>query len=189
MIKKSARNKSNLGGLKDIARKTPRGRASIALEPAADFSDALLASARKAAASGRISDSDTEWFENSIYLYQHAMSDLRTDLANMQDIPKNFDKNLLRLVMAASGLSKFGNETAGISKKVHQESIQAAREIKFIKAQIIIDKCKDFLRKKKKLTNSVVFANSIKAQLDAKVGADIPVGTIRKRIAEVLAET
>jgi DNA repair ATPase RecN len=181
-------NKATLGDLKHIAQQSADGRALLALEPTREIGDAFLRSARRTLADEQITAPDRQWLQNAMYLYEDALNGLNADLQKIQYLPENIDKHLLRLVMSISAFAKFGNEPDSVKKKIKREVISNAREIKLEKKRVLIENCKVFLRKKANLTNSLAFARTIKNQLDADVGADVPVGTIRKRISEVLAE-
>jgi DNA repair ATPase RecN len=181
-------NKATLGDLKHIAQQSADGRALLALEPTREIGDAFLRSARRTLANEKTTASDRQWLENAMYLYEDAVNGLNADLQKIEYLPENMDKHLLRLAMSISAFAKFGNEPDSVTKKIRRKCMSTAREIKLEKERVIIENCKVFLRKKAKITNSLAFARTIKNQLDADVGADVPVGTIRKRISEVLAE-
>ena len=181
-------NKATLGDLKHIAQQSTDGRALLALEPTREIGDAFLRSTRRTLADEQITASDRQWLENAMYLYEAALDGLNADLQKIEYLPENMDKHLLRLVMSISAFAKFGNEPDRVTKKFRRKCMNTAREIKLEKERVLIENCKVFLRKKGKITNSQAFACTIKNQLDADVGADVPVGTIRKRISDVLSE-
>lgn len=188
MSKKPHPKKANLGDVERIARKMPKGRASLALEPTREIGSAFKKAATKAINDTHTTAADREWIENAIYLYDISLQGLQSDLEGMSNIPPNLDKHLLRLALSVSAFAKFTDQPASIAKKIKREGLQSAREVKSRQDARLIEKCREFLRKKNKLVNSVAFARNIKAEMDAKVGVEVPVGTIRKRISEVLEE-